>query len=58
MARRQIDQFDIDAERESVAIKSANKNRVHNPMLNKTYVCDGFRFPTGKKHRNVIQSAC
>ncbi len=49
---KQLDEFDIQAERESKAITTANQFRPHNPRLNRFYYCEGDRFGTGKKHRN------
>lgn len=58
MAHKNIDKFDIDAEREAGAISDLQKIRPKNYQLRKTYMVDGERFPTGQRHRNVIQTAC
>lgn len=58
MGRRKLNEFDIQAEREAKALSDLCRMRPKNQQLRKSYVCDGFRFPTGQKHRNVIQTAC
>lgn len=58
MGRRKLDEYDLLSEREGRAIDRHRRLSVHAPRLRKSYKCDGFTFPTGNRHRNVIQTAC
>jgi hypothetical protein len=50
--RKLYNTADSIAERENAAIKKMNMiGNVQQPRLNNTYVCDGYTFHTGKKHR-------
>ena len=53
MAKRQLDQFDIQAENEGIAISKHSKAVIHAPQLKSTYKVDGYTFRTGNKHRSL-----
>jgi len=48
---KQIDENDIQAEREAKAIIRSKQSRCHTSHIRKTYKIDGDRFNTGQKHR-------
>ena len=50
--RKHYTEIDSIAKREGKAISTMNRiGNVQAKRLNKSYICDGFRFNTGKKHR-------
>ena len=44
---------DIHAEQQGKAIVEHNRQVIHAPRLNFTYMLDGFAVPSGKKHRKI-----
>lgn len=50
---KQIDEIDIQAEREGKAIKKHNSIRPKNHVIKKLYFVDGQPFSTGYKRRRI-----
>lgn len=53
MAYKHVDEYDLQAERESLAIKQLLTLRPHNNQLHKTYTVGGEQFITGNKHKHL-----
>lgn len=50
---KQLDNFDLQAEQEAIAIKQHNKLRPKNHQIKKLYFVDGEPFPTHYKKRKL-----
>ena len=53
MAKRQLDEIDLQAEREGQAITKHTALKPKNNQIHKTYVVDGEQFLTGNKHKHL-----
>lgn len=53
MAKRELDDFDLQAERESMALSKLSDFRPKNRILHRFYYVDGRQFPTGNRQRKI-----
>lgn len=57
MANKQLDEIDMQAIREGIAITKIMALKPKNNQLHKTYSVDGEQFLTGNKHKHLLNGS-